>query len=1292
MRHGVVASALALMLVTSVHMPAHAQGGATSLISGVVVDTNGGVIPGAAVSVKNDATGQTYDTVTNSAGAFSVPALSAGVYTVTVTLSGFKTAVLSDVRVVPGTPASVKATLELGQIAEAVFVQSSSELINSQTPTVSSTMNVDQINQLPLPTRNAINAVTFLPGVNTPTTNRNSTINGLPESFINITLDGVSNNDNFLKSSDGFFASVTPRQDAIEAVTVTTAVGGADVGGHGAATINFVTRSGTNRFAGSLYEYYRGPDLNTNYWFNERNGLPKNDVQINQYGARQGGPIVIPGLFDGRNKAFFFFNYEELRMTNNFSRTRSVLTPDAQRGIFRWTATVNDQPVIREVDLIALASRNNRETTFDPFVRQVLGYINAAVQTKGVLNPTSNPNLLDYDWQSPGDQIERQPVVRIDYNLSSKHRLSGTYNRVNVTRDPDHLNGADVRFPGAPNYRKFVSSRPSASFSLRSNFSSNIVNELRGGTTRGGASHFGQESSNGLHTFADLSGIALDLDPGNLGVTNWHTENGPSWRAAYVYSVDDTLNWQKGKHTIGLGGSVFLGRAWERAQTITRSVNLGLNTDFDPARTMFNGTNFPGASNNQLNDARDLYALLTGRVLSIGGQAALNAETGVYEAFAPRLRAGKMDEYSLFAQDNWRATPTLTLNGGVRWDVQLPFSPVNDVMSTVSWESICGISGVGPDGECQFFQPGVTPGVTPEYVALTSGTRGYNTDWNNVAPTIGAAWRPNVQRGFLRKLFGDPEQATLRVGYALSYERQGMAIFTGQYGPLPGSTLNTALNADTDIVPTASASWPVLVNGRPERFQPASFPLRPTYPIEPRPGRADTIEGFHPNIKIGSARTWMVGFQRALSKDMAAEIRYVGTRGVNQWSEINYNERNLIENGFLEEFKLAMANLRANNASGVPNRSGSFAYFGPGTGTSPLPIYLAYFSGRPKSQAGDASLYTSSNWDNETIVSRLVQTNPNPATSAADLDGNTGRRANAIAAGYPANLFVLNPEVSSVNIYESAAYSDYHALQVEVRRRLSRGLQINGSYQYALEGGSSFLGRRYGRVLNPTENVRHAIKTQWDWMIPVGRGERFGANLHPILNAIVGNWQIDGSGRVQSRTLNFGNVRMIGMTVDELTDMYKFRIGPDPQTGLTIVTVLPDDVILNTRRAFSTSVTSVDGYSDLGPPEGRYFAPANGADCIQLRAGDCAPRALLVKTPFFTRFDIGITKRFPLRAGVNIEFRAELLNAFDNINFNPVSNPGAGDTILQSGSAYSDLSNTFDPGGRLGQLVFRLNW
>ena len=1291
--------AIGTFLALASHAPALAQGGASSSISGVVVDSGGGVIPGATVVVKN-AAGVSFEAITNSEGVFSVPAITAGTYTITVALTGFKTAVISDIRIAPGTPASVKATLEIGRVEETVTVASSSDLINTQTPTVSATLNSDQLNRMPTPTRNALNAVTFLPGINTATTNRESRINGLPESFVNITLDGVSNNDNFLRSSDSFFASVTPRQDAIEAVTVTTAAAGATVGGSGAVSINFATRSGTNVFSGSAYEYYRNPKLNSNYWFNKRNGLERNDVKLNQYGVRAGGPITIPGLFDGRDKAFYFVHYEQLKFPNSFSRNRNVLNQRATQGWFRYLVGTE----VREVNVLDLAGRNGHLSAIDPTVQSILSRIESAMQTTGTISQSSDPLFRTYSWLSPGELFEHQPTVRIDYNITDNHRLSGSSQVIFARRDPDYLNSADARFPGAPNYRLFNSTRPLHSLTLRSTLTSNIVNELRGGITAlGGASYFGNMASNGPQTFEDLGGYAIDLDPTNNGLTNWHQENSPSWRSSPTISVENTMSWLKGNHSLSFGGAMLFARAWENAQRMVPGINLGFNQNNDPAASLFVAANFSGASATNLTEARELYGLLTGRVTEVTGQAALDPETNRYVAFGPRRREGTINMHSLFLQDSWRMKPTFTLNAGVRWDVQLPFTSVNDIMSAAPLASVCGISGIGDGGlysKCNFNQPGASSGTAPQFVQLTRGTQGYETDWNNVAPNVGIAWRPNVQSGFLRTLLGDPDQATLRAGYSVAYDRQGMGIFTGQFGANPGSTLDLTRNESTGIVGPGE-SWPVLLSQRSRLFQ-APFPETPTFPIAPRPNRADSIEAFAPDIRIAMAGTWTVSFQRSLGRDMAVDLRYVGTRGWNQWSEVNWNRRNLETNGFIDEFKRAMANLQANNASSDAARRGSFAYFGPGTGTSPLPIYLAYLNG--SRDANNPAVYTggAQTWTNTAITQDLVRTNPQPDNSANDLDGNLGRRNSARAAGLPANFFVLNPDVNQVNVYDSGAYSDYHALQIEVRRRLSKGLSANVNYQYALEGESSFQGFQYGRVLNPTENVRHAIKTQWDWTVPVGRRQRFGSNLNPVLDAIVGGWSFNGVGRIQSRVINFGNVRLVGMSVADVTDMYRYDIRINPANGLRTPYVFPDDVILNTRRAWNVNTTSPTGYSDLGVPEGRYFAPPNSADCIQLKAGDCAPRTVMVRTPFFTRFDIGVTKRFPIHGALNFDIRLDVLNVFDNINFDPfeVRTDTATNAITdytsasfgQVTDAYRDPSNTFDPGGRLGQIMFRINW
>jgi hypothetical protein len=1289
-RVGRLALTLSLIVLTSGLL--YAQGSTTSTLSGTVSDTDGGFVPGAAVVVKNNSTGRTTSVVTDTQGAFTVPALELGTYTVTITLTGFKTKSYSDVRVGLGAPASLKATLEIGSLSETVEVKGESqELVNTTTPRISSTLDANQINHMPGASRNLINAVTFLPGVNTATTNRNSTVNGLPQSFIYISLDGVGNNDNFNKSSDGFFASITPRPDAIEAVEVTTAAGGVDVGGHGGVTINFVTRSGTNSYTGSAYEYLRHPSLNTNYFFNSLNGLPKNDVVLNQYGARFGGPIVVPRLYDGRGKMFFFANYEQLRLPNNFTRTRTVAAPGIETGVFRYNVTVAGQVQVREVNVLALAAQNGQSITLDPTTMQVLADIRAATATTGVLNPRTDPNTLDYVWQSPGYQKEWQPVFRFDYNVTAKHRLSASYNRVTVERDPDHLNGADVRFPGFANWRLFRSVRPLVSMSFRSTLSSNLVNEIRGGGTYG-ESAFGRfDRTDGPQTFAPLGGFALGLPDVGSDLTDPFVSNTPSWRGTPSVNVENTLTWLRGKHTISLGGALYFGTAYEFSQQRVPTIALGV-ADGDPAAGMFVSGNFAGASSGQLLQARNLYALLTGRVTSIGGQLALDPDTGEYVFLGPRKRAGKIDEYSLYAQDSWRMKPGLTLTGGLRWDLQMPFKPTNDVMSVSTLADACGVSGFAAPNRCNFFTPGASGGIVPSFQLFAKDQPGYETDWNNVAPNIGVAWQPNVERGFLRWILGDPQTATLRAGYSISFNREGFGLFTGLYGGNPGSTLSVTRTEANGLLVPAGEAFPVLYAERgrlglaapcpPGVINGGCNPGVPTYPIPVRANRADDLNLFHPDIKVPFARSYTASFQRSITRDMAVDIRYVGTRGVNQWTEEDFNERNIIENGFFEEFQRAMGNLQANIAAG---RGNTFAFTGV-PGTSPLPIYLAYFNGR--SDEENTAAYTGNNWTNATFVGRLAVQNPSPTGAAGDLDGNLARRNLALQAGLPANFFVVNPDIDEVSVETSGAFSSYNALQIELKRRLSRGLQISGSYQYALEEGSANLGLHFGRVSNPTANVRHAIKAQWNYSLPFGRGRRYGANINRWMDLIVGGWDFDGVGRVQARVLNFGNVRLVGMSAEELGREYFYRVN----TETRIITMLPDDIILNTRRAFSVSATSSDGFSALGAPEGRFIAPANSPGCIQLKSGDCADRTLLIQAPWFSRFDISLAKRIPIKRGQTFELRFELLNAFDNINFNPVANPGGGATIFQVTSAYTDASNTFDPGGRLGQFVFRYSW
>jgi hypothetical protein len=257
--------------------------------------------------------------------------------------------------------------------------------------------------------------------------------------------------------------------------------------------------------------------------------------------------------------------------------------------------------------------------------------------------------------------------------------------------------------------------------------------------------------------------------------------------------------------------------------------------------------------------------------------------------------------------------------------------------------------------------------------------------------------------------------------------------------------------------------------------------------------------------------------------------------------------------------------------------------------------------------------------------------------------------------------------VNNNNVTDAGGFSKYNALQLELRRRLSKGFSANVNYQYAFEGGSQFDGFSFGRAwsdipVTGLPTVRHAIKYQADWTLPFGRGERFAGDIGHLANALVGGWSVTAVGRIQTTVQDLGNVRLVGMSVKDLQKMYKFtRIG-NPSTGIDEVWMLPDDVVLNTRRAFSTSNTTLDGYSTSlgGAPQGRYIAPANSATCIQIKAGDCAPRSVLLLSPWFNRLDFGVAKRINTGGSTNVEVRFDLLNLLDNANYNPVANPGSG--------------------------------
>jgi hypothetical protein len=445
--------------------------------------------------------------------------------------------------------------------------------------------------------------------------------------------------------------------------------------------------------------------------------------------------------------------------------------------------------------------------------------------------------------------------------------------------------------------------------------------------------------------------------------------------------------------------------------------------------------------------------------------------------------------------------------------------------------------------------------------------------------------------------------------------------------------------------------------------------------------------------------SWSFGIQRELTKDTAIEVRYIGNKSLQGLTSYDYNDFNIVENGMLDEFWLAQKNLYANMDAG---RGRTFRYYGPGTGTYPLPIVLAHLGG--KLDPNDPNNYTSSKlgntqagfFTNSSRVNNLNKYNPAPESFASNLEDDAVRRANALAAGLPANFFMVNPAVrGGATIYQNGGWNKYDGMTVELRRRMTKGLMVNANYTFAKSFSTSMLSFRRPRVVNLGDTIPHAFKGTWLYELPVGSGRTLLSNAHGLLDRIIGGWEFHGTARLQCcNLLDFGNVILVGFTDEELKQSVGLRFDDANKR----IYYIPQDILDQSYKAYQYSVTNYNKTTNpygftYGAPSGRYVAPAQSEGCFQLVTGDCAPRHHYFMGPGFMRFDMSLVKKVRFSEQKNLELRTEFLNAFNRPNFYGTS--GNSFSSLSNGitsSAYTDPNQQQDPGGRLIQVVLRINF
>jgi hypothetical protein len=1305
-----------------------AQVTTTGQMSGTVIDTQGAVVPNAQLTVRNIQTKANYAVTTNKDGNWTLPSIPSGKYTVTIAAPGFKTTVVQEVTVEVGQPATVKATIEVGAVDDQVVITGGGEVLQTASANISSTITGKQILELPFSTREAMQLILAMPGVQTPGNSRTSSVNGLPKSSLNITIDGANAQDNFLKSSDGFFTTTQPKSDAVEEVSISTATPGAESAGGGAVQIRFVTKRGSSEFHGGLFWQNRNDFFNSNYYFNGLNGLPRDRINFNQFGGNIGGPILIPKLLKTRDKAFFFVNMEEFRLPQTFAVTRQVLTDRALQGFFTYRRSGSSTP--EEVNLYDIARKgatlpDETIVTYpdgpDPTTMNALNMIKGA-SSGGLLQSrveTNNDyNRLNLNFVDPARNIRRFPTIRLDFNLTEKHQLEFVHNYQHYFSQPDGVNSIFSAYPGTGSVLGGDGTtgsvyRNTFTFALaeRWTISNNLINEIRVTSSGNGVSNFRREFGPGQFQLFKGYNVTVPTISGTGYISNYRTYTSNSRRHTPVQTLTDNLTWLKGSHELNFGGSYTRISAWNSdvSTALVPQISIGIATG-DPVNTgatnIFTTANFPGSTAAQRTEAWTLYALLTGRISATVRDSALNEETRRFE-FGNVVQRNHQNQYGLYAQDRWKVSQQLTLTGGLRWEFDP--SPVNDnqVYTRTTPEGVFGVSGMN-----NLFNPGVYNGSHTQYFLLEPGEKAYRNNFRDFAPSIGFAWSPDFKSKLLGRIFGESGRTVLRGGYSIAFVREGFNAYNAMFGSNEGVSFTNGVSPASNPEVFGEPGSRLLRDG--------SYPFldltAPKFPFTAVQGAS--INDFDPRLRPGYVQSWTFGIQRELTKDMALEVRYVGNHGTRLWRQYEVNEVNIFENGFINEFKNAQNNLRIyreRNPGCDSNDSCSYGF----DENNPLPgqvrvpiIQNAINSGTDATtitslDRGEAGNLANSIATNLTRMNRLISRGLIHSISMPD-PNNPGQMITL------SNYFVANPRSpGDAWIMTNGGDSSYHSLQVELRRRFSKGLLLQGSYVWSKALGNvydtsssaastptTFRDLNFDRTVAPRD-LRHGIKFDYIYELPIGPGRSFLNGGPSFFKKVSEGWQIGGVARIQSGTPtliqsgretfnnNDAGVVLHNITRDQLQELIKIRKTSvcDP-TCHGVVYWLPQDIIDNTLAAFEEGGKTL---ADLDPSK-PYIGPPTTPGVL----GTTLP----LYGPWTSRFDISLMKRTKITEKTNVEFRIQFLNAFNQSNITirgsgtDSSTTTIGETFGQTTNAFRDftVSGTNDPGGRLIEFQLRLNF
>jgi outer membrane receptor protein involved in Fe transport len=854
-----------LALVFSI--PAGAQT-ANGSISGEVRDPASAAIPTAKVTLVNVATNETRSTITNSLGHYAFPLLPPATYRIEAQATGFKRFIRDNIKLDVALALAVDLDMEVGAISDSVTVTAEAPPLEEGTSALGHIIENSRIINLPTNGRNSYGFAALVPGVRASKgftqvaygmyNDQFVSINGSRPNQNSFTLDG-GNNTNPAFNGPGYFPSV----DEVQEYKVQTNNFSAEFSNSAGGVVNLITKSGTNQLHGSLYEFLRNDKLTGTDFFVNRGGLKKSSLRYNQFGGTVGGPVAIPRLYDGKDRTFFFGSYEGLRWVRGITAAGTMPTDLERTGDFSQTRAAGGQMIAVYDPASSRPDPNNPgafirtafpgnvipANRFDPTARAILPYI-----PHGNVPGAPLTNLNNFISNASSPVHKNGFSARVDHSFTQNQKVFARFSMNNTPVIRPEIYGHDLYISEPINGAVDQLNQRQAVVNYSNLIHPTLVLEM---------------SSSFLRYSIQRQGPGNGFDPVQLGFPTYYRQLQPALVPCFPGVSITNLGVTIPVPDVGgglVGNCQILHDSYE---SFHEYANL---TNTRGAHSLKFGGNFGTnrLATGRYGVANQSYAYTPGFTQGpnpLVGSATAGVATASFLLGTPASGAVTTNGpgqnllyryYGVYFQDDWKVSAKLTLNIGVRYDYQSPWTERYNRIANFNFTAQSPVQVPGLNLVGGLFYPGV--GDTPRAQ--------FNADRKDFAPRFGFAWTMD-------------QRTVVRGGYGIFFAPITGGGYNGTAVPISGFQSSSAMNPSTDgITPTN-----YMANAFPDGFVRAPGSTQGLATL-----LGQNVTGMDRDRRTPYAQQWNFNLQRSLPANLLLDVAYAGSRGLRLFGSLNYNQ------------------------------------------------------------------------------------------------------------------------------------------------------------------------------------------------------------------------------------------------------------------------------------------------------------------------------------------------------------------------------------------------------------------